>query len=132
MERRKEERMKDNSSAAAAAPLPSRQPSPIAGHSRLVLSALRGAVAWHDEQGRPYSSSVDADAIATILRLQDTVAVLTASVVEMEAFHDVPSSKADPVWQAIRQRGAAALRIAMGQEGFSEGQPEPNARHNHD
>lgn len=37
--------------------------------AKMVLAALRGSVAWHTEQGRPYSASVDEDAIAEIERL---------------------------------------------------------------
>ncbi len=79
-----------------------------------VLAALRGTVAWHTEQHRPYSATTDQDAIAVILHQQDVIAVLKASVVEMEAYNDVPGAQDDAVWRAIRERGAAALTIAEG------------------
>lgn len=37
--------------------------------SILVKAALRGQAEWHEEQGRPYSASVDRDALSHIDRL---------------------------------------------------------------
>jgi hypothetical protein len=36
----------------------------------MVGAALRGSITWHEEQGRPYSASVDRDALAEIERLR--------------------------------------------------------------
>lgn len=77
-----------------------------------VLMALRGTVAWHTEQHRPYSASTDKDAITVIEQQQEAITALRNAVVEMEAYNDVPSAKHDPVWVDIRHRGAQALSLA--------------------
>lgn len=43
---------------------------------------------------------------------QERITRLVESVVEMEAYNDVPGAQNDPVWVAIRKRGAEAITNA--------------------
>lgn len=47
-----------------------------------------------------------------IMEAADALDALRESVVEMEAYNDVPSAQDDPVWVTIRRRGAEALAKA--------------------
>lgn len=61
---------KDNSSSAKT-PRPQVQNAETkAAEPDMIGAALRGSITWHEEQGRPYSASVDRDALAEIERLR--------------------------------------------------------------
>jgi hypothetical protein len=51
-----------------------------------IVAALENSIAWHAEQGRPHSESVDRDALAEILRLRTALRAVRACT--------------DPAWQA--------------------------------
>ncbi len=54
-------------------------------------------------------------------RLTAAIATLRDSVVEMEAYNDVPGAQDDPVWRAIRTRGAVAITQAAAVERAEQG-----------